>query len=370
MSKINRVVGTLVKDSVSLYDEVVKDAVVYTFLFSFVLMSSMFLYFNGSNNNIRFFAYFYTFKFIIPISIAIYLVFYFFKLLINREPHPIICFKDQIKLIYVYRIKLASSFILLTAMSVFISSFSTMKSMIPIFNMFKYDSLFHDLDRWLFLGNDPGLFIHNLIENPYIYFFINFCYNLWFFLMWAVLCYFLLTSHSNLRTRFFISWLLCWSILGVVIATIFSSVGPVFISRLNPDNHSYDLLMQALENKHDWLVEQGWPGLYSLAIQNHLWEGYINSKDVLGKGISAMPSMHVSIAVLMALSVSSVNKKIGYVFWLFAAVIFIGSFTLAWHYVVDGIVSAPLTLCIWHLSSYISVPSRQNVSSINRPIHS
>ncbi|WP_390502607.1 phosphatase PAP2 family protein [Vibrio harveyi] len=359
----------LVKEFFCLYDEVAKDTIIYIFLISFVLVSSVLLYFYDGNN-INFFSYFHALKVIVPISIAMYIFFCFLKLLINKERHPINFFKIRIKLIYVYRIKLASSFILLTVMSVFISNFSTMKSMIPIFNMFKYDLLFQNLDRWLFLGNEPGLFIHNLIENPYVYFFISFCYSLWFFLMWSVLCYFLLTSHSNSRTRFFISWLLCWSILGIVIATIFSSVGPVFISRLNPDNHSYDLLMQALENKHDWLIEQGWPGLYSLAIQNHLWEGYINNKDVLGKGISAMPSMHVSIAVLMALSVSSVNKKIGYVFWLFAAVIFIGSFTLGWHYVVDGIVSAPLTLCIWHLSSYISVPSRQNVSSINRPIHS
>ncbi len=76
---------------------------------------------------------------------------------------------------------------------------------------------------------------------------------------------------------------------------------------------------------------------------------------MLGSGISAMPSMHVSMSVLMALGVSSLNKKLGFAFWGFTLIIYIGSFLLGWHYAVDGLVSAPITVFIWYFcrSKYV-----------------
>ncbi|WP_182029852.1 phosphatase PAP2 family protein [Vibrio sp. B1FLJ16] len=157
-----------------------------------------------------------------------------------------------------------------------------------------------------------------------------------------------------MRTAFFVSFLLCWAILGNVLAMLLSSAGPVFLSRLSPSNDTYDLLMQILETKHAWLIERDWPGLYSLATQDMLWDAYVQNKDILGSGISAMPSLHVSMAVLLALSITRVNRKLGSLFWVFALVIFIGSFTLGWHYFVDGLVSAPLTIVIWRISNYVA----------------
>lgn len=358
MSSKEKTMGMIRNELSSLYEEVKRDYLLYSLILIVVLMVSTFSYAYGYTNRLRFFSYLYVLKFIIPISIVLYMIFYYFKLLINREPAPLRQFKNKITLVYIHRTKLLSSFVLMSAMSLFMSSFSMMKSMIPIVNMFKFDLLFQELDKWLFLGSSPALLIHSFIDSPYVFFIINFCYNLWFFLMWTVLCYFLLASHSVTRTRFFISWLLCWSILGIVLAMLLSSAGPVFVPRLTPGNHTYDLLIQALENKNDWLITHGWPGLFSLDMQDILWDAYVNNKELLGSGISAMPSLHVSIAVLLALSVSSVNKKIGYAFWVFAFVIFIGSFTLGWHYFVDGIVSAPLTFLIWHMSSYLCKTER------------
>jgi len=346
-------------ESLSVYKEAIKDRLIYLLILVMVLSISIFTFYYDYTNQLRFFSYFHALGFIIPISTLLYVIFYYFKRLINREPQPIKCFNNPLALVYASRTKLLSSFLLLTAISLFMSCFSTMKNMIPIVNMFKYDVLFQELDRWFFLGHDPALFIHRLIESPYGIFIMDLCYNLWFFIMWTVICYFLLASNSVVRTRFLISTILCWSIIGIVIAMLLSSAGPAFVPRLNPENHAYDLLIQTLENKHNWLIEQGWPGLSSLSMQNNLWDAYANNKDMLGSGISAMPSMHVSVAVLMALAISSVNQKLGYALWVFAFIIFIGSFALGWHYFVDGIVSALLTLCIWRISSYVSETDRQ-----------
>lgn len=349
VSKIRRV---MLREICNVSEEIKKDRVIYIYIFVFLIASSFFVYNYGYSNKIRFFAYFYILKYIVPISIMVLSILYYFKLLLRMEPHPIRRFNQKFLLVLNNRTRLISSFILLTANSIFISNFSTLKSMIPIVNMFKYDNLFYQIDKYIFMGNEPGLLFHYLIESPYFYFFINFCYNLWFFLMWSVVCYFLLTNDSINRVRFFISWLLCWSLLGILLATLLSSVGPAFLPRLNPNNQTYDLLLQTLDSKHNWLIMQEWPGLFSLNIQDILWDAYINSKDTLGSGISAMPSMHVSIAVLLALSIYNVNKTLGALFWIFSIIIFIGSFTLGWHYFIDGLVSIPLTIAIWCSSSY------------------
>ena len=71
---------------------------------------------------------------------------------------------------------------------------------------------------------------------------------------------------------------------------------------------------------------------------------------MLGSGISAMPSMHNSFAVLMALSMYAVKRWLGILFIVHAIFIYIGSIALGWHYALDGIVSAPLTVLIWWLA--------------------
>ena len=132
---------------------------------------------------------------------------------------------------------------------------------------------------------------------------------------------------------------------------------PNFIGRLYPESSDYLPLMTLLHQQDIWLQQYS-PNisLSSLSTQDYLWTSYTTGKEMLGNGISAMPSMHVSMAVLMALGVSSLNRKLGILFWLFALIIYVGSFTLGWHYAVDGLVSGPVTLIIWHLcgSKYLT----------------
>jgi hypothetical protein len=63
--------------------------------------------------------------------------------------------------------------------------------------------------------------------------------------------------------------------------------------------------------------------------------------------------MHVSMALLFALSISKVSKVsrvAGACAWIFVGTIFVASVHLAYHYAVDGYVAAAATLAIWALA--------------------
>ena len=57
------------------------------------------------------------------------------------------------------------------------------------------------------------------------------------------------------------------------------------------------------------------------------------------------------------------NKKLGYIAWIYAFFIQVGSVHLAWHYAVDGYVGAILVVALWHLIGYLL---RRNTPSITR----
>ncbi len=84
-------------------------------------------------------------------------------------------------------------------------------------------------------------------------------------------------------------------------------------------------LMQRLNEQSTFLESVDAFPLWALQTQDYLWQGYVTQVNGIGSGISAMPSMHVSIAVLMALCTYRLNKTLGYFACAFAVIIQIGS---------------------------------------------
>ena len=77
-----------------------------------------------------------------------------------------------------------------------------------------------------------------------------------------------------------------------------------------------------------------------------------------------MPSLHVAIAVLTAMTLFKSNRVLGYIAWVYAFFIQVGSVHLAWHYAIDGYVGAILVVALWHLIGYLL---RRNHQSITQP---
>jgi PAP2 superfamily len=60
-----------------------------------------------------------------------------------------------------------------------------------------------------------------------------------------------------------------------------------------------------------------------------------------------MPSMHLATSFSFVLLGFSVNRRLGTVSSVFAALIFVGSIHLGWHYAIDGYVAILGTWAIW-----------------------
>jgi hypothetical protein len=288
------------------------------------------------------------------VTLFVFLIIYLFKLFKMGEKSPISALSRLAVKALREPAELISFILMNIGVVLFISCFSFLKSMIPVLNPFSYDVQFAQIDQFLHFGLHPWEIVHGILDSPHFTAFISFMYSLWFFLFWGILFMFiLLLKQPELRQQYIVSFYLCWFVVGVLFATLLSSGGPIFYEYIVDGNDVYQPLMDRLKQQDSGLVDSGaWVHVWALNIRDLLWERYINAESGLGSGISAMPSMHVSIAVLMALGVSQLNKYWGFVFWFYAFVIMIGSVHLAWHYAIDGYVSFILTYIIWKVTGW------------------
>lgn len=86
--------------------------------------------------------------------------------------------------------------------------------------------------------------------------------------------------------------------------------------------------------------------VWALDVHEMLLEGYRDGGPV--RGISAMPSMHVASAALMAIYGFAWRRWAGWLLTAFAVAIQIGSVHLAWHYAIDGYFGALLAVFCWY----------------------
>lgn len=229
---------------------------------------------------------------------------------------------------------------ILIALCVYMPVFSAMKASISLFADYDWDATFTHWDAVIHFG-DAWRLIHPLAGYPVITFILNIFYNLWIVAIYAATLFLALRMRSPmLRQRFLFSYFLCWSLLGVAGAIGLASVGPAFAGPLLGQNH-FDPLMQYLAdaNAHYRIL--------SVEVQAKLVTEFREGFRGLGAGITAMPSMHVSMTFLFFLAFRHVSKLAAWLSGVFCLLILIGSVHLAYHYAVDGYVSIIATAVIW-----------------------
>jgi membrane-associated phospholipid phosphatase len=227
---------------------------------------------------------------------------------------------------------------------IFTSTFSFFKSAIPLINPFSWDMRLTEWDSLIHGGTHPWVLLQGVLGNPAVTSTINFFYHLWFFVMYAILTLQAFDRRNpELRMQFLLSFMVSWVLLGTLGAIFFSSMGPCYYPSFNQESGPYAPLMRYLHEASKIVP------VWALDVQQMLWDDYQHNKSGIGRGISAMPSMHVATSVLLALFGWRYSRQAGTALTLFAVVIMIGSVHLGWHYALDGYVGALGAVGVWWL---------------------
>ncbi|MEM1298447.1 MAG: phosphatase PAP2 family protein [Pseudomonadota bacterium] len=228
------------------------------------------------------------------------------------------------------------------------SMFKAFKPRIPDLSAFTWDPVFIAWDRVLFLGRDGWEVTHALMPWPWATLIIDRFYLAWFVVVLLATCVAAFSPMmSRMRLAYLMTFLLNWAVGGCVLATVFSSVGPVFLDRLSGDMDFVAMLAR--------LDQAGAIApLWTISGIELLWAGHTNQPGVEPYGISAFPSLHVCMSLLVVLYVQGLGRWWRGLAWAFFAVILFGSVHLGWHYLVDGLAGMAICWVNWRASLWFA----------------
>jgi PAP2 superfamily len=245
------------------------------------------------------------------------------------------------------RQRLANGAPIMLVMAVMAFIFSEIQGSTLALNPNTWDVEFAQLDKWLHFGKQPWEWLHPILGYAPITFLINLNYNMWFFTMIMLLIWFgFAREGSEDRTRFVLSYIGIWIIGGNILAIIFSSAGPCYYSRLGLSPDPYHDLMAYLRHVNETIP------VWAVTLQDTLWQNHMTGADV-GE-VSAMPSLHNASAMLFAFMGYRVSKLWGRVLAAHAALIYVGSIHLGWHYAIDAYLGWAVTLVVWFATAPIA----------------
>ncbi len=231
----------------------------------------------------------------------------------------------------------------------FSMGFSLLKSTITFIHPFSYDLSLMQLDRWLHFGNDPWQLLHPVLGHYWVTLFLNYVYNFWFFVVAFVTIKLGFSGPDNkLRMQFFTANFLAWFIGGFIFATFFSSAGPAFYGNLDIGDNPYAGLMIYLNEVNAYMP------VWALQGQEMVWNNFLNNNAMPAASISAMPSMHNTVAALIALTIWRFGWKFRIFAISFVISIFLGSIHLGWHYAVDGYFGFLIAITCWWSAGHIT----------------
>jgi len=231
----------------------------------------------------------------------------------------------------------------LLLMPLLFAGFGVLKMLLPLYIPFGWDDSFAAADRALFFGHQPWELTHALFGSFAATLVIDRLYTLWVLILSFAILGFALFAPRYDRARFFLSFSAAWVLLGVVGAWLFSSAGPCYAAQVGahsaPEFAPLMDRLQALSGPDGRLGAVGW--------QDVLWQAHAERRYGFGMGISAMPSLHNAIALLYAFALARFGRLWAVAGWSFAAVVFVASVHLGWHYAVDGIAAGAAMAGIW-----------------------
>ena len=239
------------------------------------------------------------------------------------------------------RVVLAAATCLVFAL--LLSVVAVWKASIPLLSPWHWDPAFMAADRWLHGGVLPQDWTARWF-GPTATRFLDRMYYLWFRLLALFIVWQSFRAPSPSRIRALLSLGLAYTLLGNLGAVLLSSGGPVYYDRLVGTPSPYARHAAYLEAIR---------GLHAKRIQRSIWSWLQTNQYIPFGSISAMPSMHVAVATVMALAAWERNRYLGIAAWLYVLVILVGSVHLNWHYAIDGYAAILGTCLIWRGSGWM-----------------
>lgn len=214
---------------------------------------------------------------------------------------------------------------------------------------FLYDHLLERIDSLVHAGDPPWMFLFPYLSNEQMTLALDKLYSQGWFISWiSIFTWMAWTTKRELRWTFFANFSLAWILLGTYMANLLTSAGPCYFDKITRSFGPYQQLFDHLYAIHERLP------LGALNGQNILWAVYQGGDFIQGKGISAMPSMHLSMMTTCTLGAWGLNRWVGGGYAILTIGILVGSVYLGWHYAIDGYVSILLTGVLWYLLAKIA----------------
>ena len=231
---------------------------------------------------------------------------------------------------------------LLLWLFLFQGTFTSVKNAMFAWNgAFRYDRIHADIDKFLHFGIDPWRIVEPLVANDTLRWITEFNYNAIYFSLSFGTLYFVATSPraEKVRAHYIACFVLAWIVIGNLLAGLFLSAGPAFYGHVTGDTARFAELLDYLARSEGAHAASGY--------QAYLWKLHEGGNSGFASGISAFPSVHVSLSVLNMFFAYEVSRRLGYAMTAYAFFIFLSSVALGWHYAIDGYASVAVVAALY-----------------------
>jgi hypothetical protein len=245
--------------------------------------------------------------------------------------------------------EVVAGFVLFAALALFTAAFTALKAMLPLVNPQWCDALLSDLDRALFFGRDPWRLLQPLLGSRVVTRVMEVLYGqVWMLLTAFTQMFFCVVARDKtLRRRYLTAYFMAWIINGVIVAGLMMSAGPAFYGDVTGDNGRFTDLVSYLYSAQTSPES-------TAAQQRFLWALHEHQGEYIGAGISAFPSLHVTMAMLCTFAGFSMRPLLGYALAAYSAMILLGSIHLGWHYAADDLFAIASAAIIWGFAGVIA----------------
>ncbi|KLE35356.1 hypothetical protein AAW00_02610 [Aurantiacibacter luteus] len=261
----------------------------------------------------------------------------FMQIARKRARHPA---RTMLRTIRCNRARFLEGSVFLVALALMMQIYMVLKVAMPTIVPFYADPLFARIDAAIF-GQDPWRISHMLLGPGATRFLDGFYTTPCLVVTMGMTLWACFSRDRAFSRRAVLAITLSWFVIGVWAATLLSSAGPAYMQ------HFYG------EPRFAALTASLPADLTAVRTQAYLLENF--GAPGFGKGISAMPSMHNALYLLL---IWMMHDRFGNAWqtWCavaFEATVFVASVHLGWHYALDGIVSALMVGPIWWMAGAI-----------------